>query len=192
MAIKTFTTGEVLTASDTNTFLANSGLVHIASLTATYGTTTALNFDNVFTSSYENYRVVVGNMRLSAITGPVIRMRVGGVNNSAASYFYAQVGLYYNGTAANNNGASVTEWNTGAYCDASGLGFSTLAFDIFGPAITQRTIIHTTATGLAGSAYMRLGGGLHDNTSAFDGFTIYPFAGGTMGTRVSVYGYRIP
>jgi hypothetical protein len=27
MAIKTFTTGEVLTASDTNTYLANSGLV---------------------------------------------------------------------------------------------------------------------------------------------------------------------
>jgi hypothetical protein len=27
MAIKTFTTGEVLTAADTNTYLANSGLI---------------------------------------------------------------------------------------------------------------------------------------------------------------------
>ena len=31
MAIKTFTTGEVLTASDTNTYLANAGLVYITS-----------------------------------------------------------------------------------------------------------------------------------------------------------------
>jgi hypothetical protein len=29
MAIKTFTTGEVLTASDTNTYLANAGLVFV-------------------------------------------------------------------------------------------------------------------------------------------------------------------
>jgi hypothetical protein len=29
MAIKTFTTGEVLTAADTNTYLANSGLVYV-------------------------------------------------------------------------------------------------------------------------------------------------------------------
>jgi hypothetical protein len=39
MAIKTFTTGEVLTASDTNTYLANSGLVYVKSQTIGSGVT---------------------------------------------------------------------------------------------------------------------------------------------------------
>jgi hypothetical protein len=181
-----FSVGGVLTAAQMDQI----GLWKVDKKTATYGTTTALNFDNCFTSAFENYRIVVSNLRFSVTSGLVMRMRSGGVNSSGASYFYAQLGLYYNGTGANNTGSSQTEWNTGAYCDAAGLGFVTVSADIFGPAITQRTFIHTSATGLAGSAFMRMGTGLHDNISAFDGFSIYPFAGGTMGTTVTVYGYN--
>ena len=53
MAIKTFTTGEVLTASDTNTYLANAGLVYIAATTASAQTTIAI--DNCFTTTYAHY-----------------------------------------------------------------------------------------------------------------------------------------
>lgn len=181
-----FSVGGVLTAAQMD----QVGLWKVARQTATYGTTTTLNFDNCFTSAFENYRIVVSNLRFSVTSGLVMRMRSSGTNNTAASYYYAQVGLYFNGTAANNNGTGQTEWNTGAYCDAAGLGFVTMSADIIGPAITQRTFIHTSATGLAGSGFMRIGAGLHDNTSAFDGFAIYPFAGGTMGTTVTVYGYN--
>ena len=50
MAIKTFTTGEVLTAADTNTYLANSGLVYVAS--GTVAANTALNFTSLITASF--------------------------------------------------------------------------------------------------------------------------------------------
>ena len=40
MAIKTFTTGEVLTASDTNTYLNNGGLVFINQVSYTASTST--------------------------------------------------------------------------------------------------------------------------------------------------------
>ena len=56
MAIKTFTTGEVLTAADTNTYLANSGLVYVAGATFTGAGT----FDVTgFSSSYLFYHLEI-------------------------------------------------------------------------------------------------------------------------------------
>jgi hypothetical protein len=57
MAVKTFTAGEVLTAADTNTYLANSGLVFIKSQ-AVSGTPTTLTISNVFSSTYDNYKIL--------------------------------------------------------------------------------------------------------------------------------------
>jgi hypothetical protein len=59
MAIKTFTTGEVLTASDTNTYLANSGLVFVKSQAITSGSTVVVT--DAFSSTYDNYRIVIDN-----------------------------------------------------------------------------------------------------------------------------------
>jgi hypothetical protein len=61
MAIKTFTTGEVLTASDTNTYLANSGLVYIKSQTIreqlqVFRMTVAFSSD-----TYDNYKILICN-----------------------------------------------------------------------------------------------------------------------------------
>ena len=63
MAIKTFTTGELLTASDTNTYLANSGLVYI---TGGALSSTAVNFVGCFTSTYTDYRIVVDSLAWNA------------------------------------------------------------------------------------------------------------------------------
>lgn len=108
MAIKTFTTGEVLTAADTNTYLANSGLVYVAggSFAA------AANVDITgFSTTYEYYRLELK-----------VKQTAGGSNISAQLYNGATVrntGYYgssffsmYNGTSgvltANNNTASAT------------------------------------------------------------------------------------
>jgi hypothetical protein len=58
MAIKTFTTGEVLTASDTNTYLANAGLVYVKSQTIGTGVSSVIVSD-CFTTDYDNYKIVV-------------------------------------------------------------------------------------------------------------------------------------
>jgi hypothetical protein len=74
MAIKTFTTGEVLTASDTNTYLANSGLTYITQGTVSANTT--LNFTSIFTSAYDNYRVVFTSSANQTAPGNQINLRV--------------------------------------------------------------------------------------------------------------------
>jgi hypothetical protein len=57
MAIKTFTTGELLSSSDTNTYLANSGLVYVTS--ATIGTAvSSVAVANAFSATYDNYKIV--------------------------------------------------------------------------------------------------------------------------------------
>jgi len=73
MAIKTFTTGEVLTASDTNTYLANAGLVHIKTATVTNATDSGTTWRSVFNGTYDSYRIVCHT--LNAFTnGAVPRM----------------------------------------------------------------------------------------------------------------------
>jgi hypothetical protein len=59
MAIKTFTTGEVLTASDTNTYLANSGLVYINEVALTGA---AVNITSCFSATFDAYQIVVSNL----------------------------------------------------------------------------------------------------------------------------------
>ena len=57
MAVKTFTSS-TLTASDTNTYLANAGLVYVTSVTGGTGVTT-ITVSNCFSSTYDAYRIVL-------------------------------------------------------------------------------------------------------------------------------------
>ena len=52
MAIKTYVSSTTLSASDMNTYSANSGLVYITEVVATSGTTLSVN--SCFTSTYSN------------------------------------------------------------------------------------------------------------------------------------------
>ncbi len=74
MAIKTFAVGEVLTASDTNTYLANSGLVYVAQ--TTFAAAATVQFTNVFNSTYSHYRSI---LQVTGSTGTnfYIRLLVG-------------------------------------------------------------------------------------------------------------------
>jgi len=108
MAVKTFTTGEVLTASDTNTYLNNGGLVYITTGTAAAGAST-LSVNNCFSSTYENYRLVISSADGSANTGLYMRTRNAGTDRTT-NYFYAQIGLTTAGGASNDSSGSSTIW----------------------------------------------------------------------------------
>jgi hypothetical protein len=82
MAIKTFTSGEVLTSADTNTYLANSGLVYIAE-GSTSTSVLGLNFNNVFTSTYDNYRIMIDYFKpVTAARFVALQLRVGGFDTA--------------------------------------------------------------------------------------------------------------
>lgn len=190
MAIKTFTTGEVLTASDTNTYLANAGLVYVTE--ATFTSTPTVTVSNCFTSTYANYRILVyaeGTSNTNALTMTFIS---GGTERTAG--YYGQV-MSYDPTAGS------TTWY--AYNQTTRLpigwlpnGFSnqgSMSVDIYNPQVsTLKTSTHGTHFGISSGAafYAGMSGGQYTTAEAQQGFWLRNVAGTNMTGKVFVYGYR--
>jgi len=189
MAVKTFTDNTALPASDINTYLNNGGLVYITGGTVTNAATT--NVNNCFSSTYENYRLIVHQITKSnAATVTLLRFRSGGVDNSAANYNMAMRGLYSTGGSGDVSINNATEFNTGTYTDTANLYLEVITYDIFSPFINGRTYILGQSIGYNAASLFRQGGATQYGTNSFDGFTLYPSAG-TQSLKYQVYGYRM-
>ena len=190
MAIKTFTTGEVLTASDTNTYLANSGLVYVGS--SSFVNQTFGQLSNVFSSTYENYRIIISSY------------------NTSASPSYSHFQLTSAGTAATTNYFSKSVWwsmsaggsapvDLDVRTDRYSLGPLGIdpsepilaAFDISQPFLTKSTQFTGSTTGSYYTNYyaMTINGGVNTNTTSYDGIKFFSTAGNVTGT-ITVFGYR--
>jgi len=118
MAIKTFTTGEVLTASDTNTYLANSGLVFVTS-GSTAGTANTLAIATSFTSTYEHYLLQLTVRRTTLTADEVLYLQLYAsavVKNGASDYAYASDQRYLT-TQANSGTNAEASLPLGRYSD---------------------------------------------------------------------------
>ena len=182
MAVKTFTTGEVLTAADTNTYLNNGGLVYVTSVTVGSGVA-SVSVPSAFSSTYDNYRVVLNSIVFSnADVGVLVRP---GGDTTAASYFSGGLFVKYDGSGAgyliqngDANGIHVGITDTFAH------GF---AFDVFAPNLTQRTRAGGQSTG---RLFVSIYQGYHNQATAYTSFTLLPNSGTMTGGTITVYGYR--
>jgi hypothetical protein len=188
MAIKTFTTGEVLTASDTNTYLANSGLVYITATTFSGAATT--NTDGCFNATYDSYRIIC-NYTGSATTDTRLILRNSGGNIAGSFYRFQAIRAY--GTTTDG----LPYYNT-AYVPYFGLAYGAstsmaqCTHDIMNPFATQITTATFTCfsdTSGASVNYMQAGGWQYAQTTSATGFQLAPASGNITGT-VTVYGYR--
>ena len=185
MAIKTFTTGEVLTASDTNTYLANSGLVYITSATLS-----ATALDGIFTSDYDNYRIVISNIDQSGSAGLLqfnFRNTSNATDNSA---LYCTAGLRYdNGTAYNYSINNGTYAETAVNCAAAS-SYIGLTMDIFSPRLAKNTMATIEGTGTISQISICQASAIFNSNTAFAGI-IFKLSSGTItGGTITVYGYR--
>ena len=183
MAIKTFTTGEVLTASDTNTYLANSGLVYIASGTVTSGSS-YLEILNCFSATYDNYRIVMSGFQASGNQGMVYYL---GTNASTGVYYGS---LYYD---QYTGGATATVRQNGGNYAYVGLSEAAVTngsytFDVTNPFLSTYSNSHGTYNARNFSGWH---GALVNNTTSYTGIRIFSDAGTTLTAgKVRVYGYR--
>ena len=187
MAIKTFTTGEVLTASDTNTYLANSGLVYVGGGPLATATT---NFQGCFTSTYRNYRVVIDSYSVSAGSWSYLRYLSGATPNATANYSSAGSGLSSNGSTNTRTANSTAGYLT--YTDTAALATS-MQFDISTPFLSQRTFLQGTAMSYqAAFAWSSPNFFIEQNQiTIFDGFQIISLGAPTLTGNVAIYGYRV-
>jgi hypothetical protein len=181
MAIKTFTTGEVLTASDTNTYLANSGLVYVTSVNVS-GTPTTLTVPSAFSSTYDHYRITISNLTVTISSD--LRMTLG---STVTGYYYGNpLTVMIGGAYEKNNGSNAAYLSLGAVNSGWGNDFS---FDVMAP--NKATLTKFTGFGYQNSAqYGGLGSGLLDGTTQYTAFTLTQPSGTMTAGTVTVYGYR--
>ena len=187
MAIKTFGTNELLTSSDTNTFLANGGLVCLSKATVT-GTTNV--FNNIFPAGvYTNFRVNMDIASGVTATNNLQFITSGGVA-TATGYHYS--GLTLTPGVTTNISTNVAGGNTSfiAFCTSGASISSFVIADFFLPNTTSAKkgfISQATSrqTNAAGSTTMYGG---NPSATQFAGFQIVSSSTATI--SITVYGYR--
>jgi hypothetical protein len=168
--LKGGTTGQVLTkASNTDldfsftTLSVTSGLNLIANQTVTSSTT--VNVNNVFSSTYDNY-LVVGTLTSSGAQNGDIRMRVSGSDNSTAnSYVYEKINA--DNTSLTASRTTSDKW-TGILFAGPNIASQRLNF--YRPFVAAQTGIDGVSS-VEGN-YLLLSGGLHNQSTSYTGFTL--------------------
>jgi len=179
MAIKTFTTGEVLTAADTNTYLANSGLVYVTSATAG-SAVSSLTVSNCFSATYENYRIIISGGTASA-SGDNLLFQLGGITGSVyqtAGFFVT----YGTATVSAYAPAATTSWLVGFF----GVNNTAVTMDLINPFASKQKGMNTVSSATFTYNFT----GQCTSTTSATGFTLTPAAGTITGQTVTVYGYR--
>ena len=179
----TFAAGQILTASDTNTYLTNGGLVYVTE--ANIGTNVStVTVSACFSSTYDNYRIVV-NVDSVAAGGPYSTLQLG---STTTGYYWGMNGVVYSTGAASpiavNNGAS---WNRLGPLNTTGGSYSV---DILNPFRTQRTVIVSNYTDFSTAGSAGVGSGFLNDTTSYQSFTIGLTASTMTGGKIRVYGYR--
>ena len=180
MAIKTFTSGEVLTAADTNTYLANSGLVYITSSAISGATTTV---SNCFSSQYDNYRVLITTTASSAAGAVPVYLRPGGANSSYGGSVIRSYGTTVNALA--NPGDSYLI----GYMTTTSHQFS-FAGDIFNPNLTVPTFLQFQAFGYNSVDNVNYTGGENLYTTTAYTSLVFGVSSGTATGTITIFGYR--
>jgi hypothetical protein len=182
MAIKTFTTGEVLTAADTNTYLANSGLVYIKGQTVGSGVS-SVSVNSVFSSTYDNYEIVYSGGTSSTSNNLNLAL-----NGQSSNYYNVLLYGSYTATgpsiATTNNDRAFWPWVGGGFVANGNFARVTL-LSPFEAKYTR--ITSPTYQGDTNSGFMS---GINKTASSATGFTITSDSGTISGGTILVYGYR--
>ena len=199
MAVKTFTTGEVLTASDTNTYLNNGGLVLIAPTTVSNGTVTSgqatvrvsgtatsVTINGVFSAAYEDYVII---SKLSFTGGDTTLQLTAAGTAAATNYNYSMMQAYA--------GAGVTTARTTAAANIVFISnqngvYGSCTADVFAPFLSQPTLFQINNLRNDGSYatpanYLWFGN--NSNSTSYDGFKLT--GGGNLTGTIAVYGRRL-
>jgi hypothetical protein len=160
--------------------------------TTSFSAVSSQSINSVFSSTYDNYRIIT-NLDTSATSISCrFRLRVSGSDNSSSNYVHDAINPGGGGTASiTTTGASPeTSWQL----VASGGLTSASSMDIYYPFATDNTgftynsFYVDSSSGTTTDHRAIFKAGVVTVTTSYDGFTFFPDSG-TMTGVVSVYGY---
>jgi hypothetical protein len=176
-----YSSGDVLTASDLN---ASSGLVFIKSQTITSGATN-VSVSNAFSSTFDNYRIIVTNVGCTSATALVMRL------GSQTSSVYRYVGWYQRWSSSTIVGYGPTTdtlWDSVGRATTSGRNHSVI--DIFSPYLATKTTGFSNAQGVGSSEFLVQLNLVLDDTNSYSSFTLDRGSGTLTGGTIRVYGFN--
>ena len=146
-------------------------------------------FNNCFSATYSNYKVLIENLVQSVANNMQIRLRVGGTDTVGSAYYTIRIECNNTPTVSPLASSGVGYW-TPSYVSNSTDGTS-LALDFFRPFATAATLATTQASRTDNTTTLVSSTSSHYQSSAtsFDGFNIVPSSGTVSCTNIRVYGY---
>jgi hypothetical protein len=148
-------------------------------------------FNNVFTTAYDNYKIMIDITGASAGNFVAIRMRSGGTDNSSANY-NGQISQRTTNNASWTLYAGASSTYMECFNTNTGQGGSGYV-DVFSPVIAAHTTMLGYGAQRTNSASTGVLVGYNTSTmsvtTSYDGFNLFPLSGTITGS-VEVYGYR--
>jgi hypothetical protein len=174
-----------IAATGGSSSISSTGAVNFTSVSA-------ISLNNVFSSNYTNYRIVVNYTGgQTSGYGTRLRLRVSDTDNSNNSYKTSGFGvadLSSNNIYKNQSNGSISYFDCGSIGSNS---YSYMIYDVLNPFESQKTTFTGFWSYLEGDGrwFHNSNGALFDATTSFTGFTIYPVISIITGS-IQVYGYR--
>jgi hypothetical protein len=164
----------------------DAGLIHI-NTTDSGGAVSSLSLDDVFSSTYKNYRIIISDIIGSTTLNLTMRFRFSGSDNSTSNYNYQSMGA----NATTVSGARTTS-QTSINLGGVDTNATVVILDVFEPFVSKVTDVFDThlfkpASTLNQLRFLSAG---FAQTNSFDGFSLIPSTGTITIGNVSVYGYK--
>ena len=150
--------------------------------TTTVGTTVStVTVSGVFSSTYDNYRVIVSGVSCSN-NQPGLRLQLG---STTSGYSWAGFDISYVLGSLNASASSATTyWYIGNFGNATSMSSQV---DILRPNLAENTNFSATS---GSTNWSVLQNGYLNNTTSYTAFTVFASTGTMTGGTIRVYGYR--
>jgi hypothetical protein len=148
----------------------------------------AISLNGCFSSTYQNYRIILTVTAKSVTDELWMRLRSSGTDSTGTNYNLAN---YYAGTPAVGNGSLSTQTKWTFYgINSAAAGRNVYPIDIANPFLAQETTGSGSSASQGTTGFYWQGFALlHDAGSSYDGFTFLPQTG-TFAGSIRIYGYR--
>lgn len=156
--------------------------------TSTFSAVTSIQFDNVFSSAYDNYKAVVNISSFSANDQIAVRFVDGTSPVTTQNYIYSYTAYQINaGTYVDYSSTAGTTYI--AVTPGTTTSGANVSIDIYNPNLSQRTTCTYQGWGQASQPMSVVGAASLSLDTVLEGIRFYPGSGNFTG-KISIYGYR--
>jgi hypothetical protein len=186
------TLGDAIDAS-MNTALGTKKAGMVLLNTTSFSAVSSVSFpNNIFTTTYDDYKIIVKIESSSTNGFLAFRLRASGTDATGADYNYAGAGFHSNGATLTAASETATSSFFAYYSTLSTMTKSMSEITVFNPKLAQFTnLISSTSGGVDISSTGRLVSlpvaGLHKLSTAYDSISLIASAGNITGS-MSVFG----